>query len=169
MANALGSKSKVVSRAHAEIWMEYGGRFLIHNTKSSSDTLLNHIHLCVTMLVQTRLRIMTSVEYLCIILFPVNLCYVRVCSCPPVCKNQGCAYVRACLIWRLSVLAFPRSDGSFPVTIALVLPIVRPIVPVPAVLILPHLHSPRQCRLSQSRFLPPFLFYLCSSTPGLLS
>lgn len=49
-ANALGSnklafKSKVVSRAHAEIWVEAGGRFLIRDTKSSSGTFLNHVRL----------------------------------------------------------------------------------------------------------------------------
>ncbi|TFY60199.1 hypothetical protein EVJ58_g5303 [Rhodofomes roseus] len=49
-ANALGSnklafKSKVVSRAHAEIWTEAGGRFLIKDTKSSSGTFLNHVRL----------------------------------------------------------------------------------------------------------------------------
>lgn len=49
-ANALGSnklafKSKVVSRAHAEIWAETGGRFFIKDTKSSSGTFLNHVRL----------------------------------------------------------------------------------------------------------------------------
>jgi len=49
-ANALGSnklafKSKVVSRAHAEIWVEAGGKFLIKDTKSSSGTFLNHVRL----------------------------------------------------------------------------------------------------------------------------
>ena len=48
-ANAVGSKlafkSKVVSRAHAEIWVEAGGRFFIRDTKSSSGTFLNHIRL----------------------------------------------------------------------------------------------------------------------------
>ncbi|KAF8625879.1 hypothetical protein AX15_005152 [Amanita polypyramis BW_CC] len=48
--NALGSnklafKSKVVSRAHAEIWAEKGGKFFIRDTKSSSGTFLNHIRL----------------------------------------------------------------------------------------------------------------------------
>ncbi|KAL0959059.1 hypothetical protein HGRIS_014359 [Hohenbuehelia grisea] len=48
--NALGSnklafKSKVVSRAHAEIWVEAGGKFLIKDTKSSSGTFLNHVRL----------------------------------------------------------------------------------------------------------------------------
>ncbi|KAF9459276.1 hypothetical protein BDZ94DRAFT_1172026 [Collybia nuda] len=48
--NALGSnklafKSKVVSRAHAEIWVESGGRFFIKDTKSSSGTFLNHVRL----------------------------------------------------------------------------------------------------------------------------
>lgn len=49
-ANALGSnklafKSKVVSRAHAEIWVETGGKFYIRDTKSSSGTFLNHVRL----------------------------------------------------------------------------------------------------------------------------
>ncbi|KAI0795144.1 hypothetical protein C8Q75DRAFT_530910 [Abortiporus biennis] len=49
-ANALGSnklafKSKVVSRAHAEIWCESGARFFIKDTKSSSGTFLNHVRL----------------------------------------------------------------------------------------------------------------------------
>ncbi|KAI0777592.1 SMAD/FHA domain-containing protein [Trametes elegans] len=49
-ANAMGSnklafKSKVVSRAHAEIWVEAGGRFYIRDTKSSSGTFLNHVRL----------------------------------------------------------------------------------------------------------------------------
>jgi len=48
--NALGSnklafKSKVVSRAHAEIWVENGGRFFVKDTKSSSGTFLNHVRL----------------------------------------------------------------------------------------------------------------------------
>ncbi|TRM59030.1 hypothetical protein BD626DRAFT_409606 [Schizophyllum amplum] len=48
--NALGSnklafKSKVVSRAHAEIWVEGGGKFYIRDTKSSSGTFLNHVRL----------------------------------------------------------------------------------------------------------------------------
>ncbi|RDB16606.1 putative E3 ubiquitin-protein ligase dma1 [Hypsizygus marmoreus] len=48
--NALGSnklafKSKVVSRAHAEIWVETGGKFFIKDTKSSSGTFLNHVRL----------------------------------------------------------------------------------------------------------------------------
>ncbi|THH17931.1 hypothetical protein EW146_g2976 [Bondarzewia mesenterica] len=49
-ANSLGSnklafKSKVVSRAHAEVWCEAGGKFLIKDTKSSSGTFLNHVRL----------------------------------------------------------------------------------------------------------------------------
>ncbi|KDQ53957.1 hypothetical protein JAAARDRAFT_197059 [Jaapia argillacea MUCL 33604] len=49
-ANALGSnklafKSKVVSRSHAEIWVEGGGRWWIKDTKSSSGTFLNHVRL----------------------------------------------------------------------------------------------------------------------------
>ncbi|KIL60360.1 hypothetical protein M378DRAFT_923051 [Amanita muscaria Koide BX008] len=48
--NALGSnklafKSKVVSRAHAEIWVEKAGKFFIKDTKSSSGTFLNHMRL----------------------------------------------------------------------------------------------------------------------------
>lgn len=48
--NALGSnklafRSKVVSRAHAEIWVESGGKFYIKDTKSSSGTFLNHVRL----------------------------------------------------------------------------------------------------------------------------
>lgn len=48
--NALGSnklafRSKVVSRAHAEIWVESNGRFFIKDTKSSSGTFLNHVRL----------------------------------------------------------------------------------------------------------------------------
>lgn len=48
--NALGSnklafKSKVVSRAHAEIWVEAGGKFFIKDSKSSSGTFLNHVRL----------------------------------------------------------------------------------------------------------------------------
>ncbi|GHJ84394.1 hypothetical protein NliqN6_0796 [Naganishia liquefaciens] len=38
-------KSKVVSRAHAEIWCEAGGKFFVRDTKSSSGTFLNHIRL----------------------------------------------------------------------------------------------------------------------------
>jgi len=38
-------KSKVVSRAHAEIWVESGGRFFIKDIKSSSGTFLNHLRL----------------------------------------------------------------------------------------------------------------------------
>ncbi|KAF8066540.1 hypothetical protein FPV67DRAFT_1195020 [Lyophyllum atratum] len=43
--NRLAFKSKVVSRAHAEIWVEAGGRFFIKDTKSSSGTFLNHVRL----------------------------------------------------------------------------------------------------------------------------
>ena len=47
--NALGSnklafRSKVVSRAHAEIWVERG-MFFVKDTKSSSGTFLNHVRL----------------------------------------------------------------------------------------------------------------------------
>lgn len=38
-------KSKVVSRGHAEIWVDEGGKFFIRDTKSSSGTFLNHIRL----------------------------------------------------------------------------------------------------------------------------
>ncbi|PWN38030.1 uncharacterized protein FA14DRAFT_116601, partial [Meira miltonrushii] len=38
-------KSKVVSRGHAEIWSESGGKVFIRDTKSSSGTFLNHIRL----------------------------------------------------------------------------------------------------------------------------
>ncbi|KAH7915498.1 SMAD/FHA domain-containing protein [Hygrophoropsis aurantiaca] len=43
-SNKLAFKSKVVSRAHAEIWSE-GAKFLIKDTKSSSGTFLNHVRL----------------------------------------------------------------------------------------------------------------------------
>lgn len=38
-------RSKVVSRSHAEIWCEPGGKFFIRDTASSSGTFLNHIRL----------------------------------------------------------------------------------------------------------------------------
>ncbi|QRV95257.1 E3 ubiquitin-protein ligase DMA2 [Ceratobasidium sp. AG-Ba] len=38
-------KSKVVSRAHAEVWCVQGGKFLIRDTRSSSGTFLNHTRL----------------------------------------------------------------------------------------------------------------------------
>jgi len=44
-SNKLAFKSKVVSRAHAEIWVDSGGKFLIRDTKSSSGTFLNHTRL----------------------------------------------------------------------------------------------------------------------------
>ena len=44
-SNKLAFKSKVVSRAHAEIWVETGGKFYIKDTKSSSGTFLNHVRL----------------------------------------------------------------------------------------------------------------------------
>lgn len=47
-SNKLAFKSKVVSRAHAEIWCEAGTpqpKFYIKDTKSSSGTFLNHIRL----------------------------------------------------------------------------------------------------------------------------
>lgn len=43
-SNKLAFKSKVVSRAHAEIWFSSGG-FFIKDTKSSSGTFLNHVRL----------------------------------------------------------------------------------------------------------------------------
>ena len=44
-SNKLAFKSKVVSRAHAEIWADIGGKFFIRDTKSSSGTFLNHVRL----------------------------------------------------------------------------------------------------------------------------
>jgi pSer/pThr/pTyr-binding forkhead associated (FHA) protein len=44
-SNKLAFKSKVVSRAHAEIWVDIGGKFYIKDTKSSSGTFLNHVRL----------------------------------------------------------------------------------------------------------------------------
>jgi pSer/pThr/pTyr-binding forkhead associated (FHA) protein len=44
-SNKLAFRSKVVSRAHAEIWVEAGGKFYIRDTKSSSGTFLNHVRL----------------------------------------------------------------------------------------------------------------------------
>jgi pSer/pThr/pTyr-binding forkhead associated (FHA) protein len=44
-SNKLAFKSKVVSRAHAEVWVEAGGKFFIKDTKSSSGTFLNHVRL----------------------------------------------------------------------------------------------------------------------------
>ncbi|KAF9504722.1 hypothetical protein BS47DRAFT_1354824 [Hydnum rufescens UP504] len=38
-------RSKVVSRGHAEIWVETGGKFFLKDTKSSSGTFLNHVRL----------------------------------------------------------------------------------------------------------------------------
>jgi len=43
--NKLAFRSKVVSRAHAEIWVEAGGKFFVKDTKSSSGTFLNHVRL----------------------------------------------------------------------------------------------------------------------------
>lgn len=42
--NKLAFRSKVVSRGHAEIWLE-DATFYIRDTKSSSGTFLNHIRL----------------------------------------------------------------------------------------------------------------------------
>ncbi|KAI0300549.1 hypothetical protein B0F90DRAFT_1723865 [Multifurca ochricompacta] len=44
-SNKLAFKSKVVSRAHAEVWCEAGAKFYIKDTKSSSGTFLNHVRL----------------------------------------------------------------------------------------------------------------------------
>lgn len=44
-SNKLAFKSKVVSRAHAEVWADVGGKFFIKDTKSSSGTFLNHVRL----------------------------------------------------------------------------------------------------------------------------
>lgn len=44
-SSRIAFKSKVVSRGHAEIWCEPGGKFFIRDTKSSSGTFLNHIRL----------------------------------------------------------------------------------------------------------------------------
>ncbi len=38
-------KSKVVSRAHAELWMDNGGSVLVRDTKSASGTFLNRSRL----------------------------------------------------------------------------------------------------------------------------
>ncbi|CAK5276770.1 unnamed protein product [Mycena citricolor] len=47
--NKIAFKSKVVSRAHAEVWVEEGQesgpKFFIRDTKSSSGTFLNHVRL----------------------------------------------------------------------------------------------------------------------------
>ncbi|KIK91713.1 hypothetical protein PAXRUDRAFT_60430, partial [Paxillus rubicundulus Ve08.2h10] len=43
-SNKLAFKSKVVSRSHAEIWLQ-SGKFFIKDTKSSSGTFLNHLRL----------------------------------------------------------------------------------------------------------------------------
>ena len=44
-SNKLAFKSKVVSRAHAEIWCDANGKFWIKDTRSSSGTFLNHTRL----------------------------------------------------------------------------------------------------------------------------
>ncbi|KAG8925329.1 hypothetical protein FRC02_009770 [Tulasnella sp. 418] len=38
-------RSKVVSRAHAELWVEDSGKFFLKDTKSSSGTFINHMRL----------------------------------------------------------------------------------------------------------------------------
>ncbi|KAG1726096.1 SMAD/FHA domain-containing protein, partial [Suillus lakei] len=45
--NKLALKSKVVSRAHAEIWAD-NGKVFIKDAKSSSGTFLNHLQLSPT-------------------------------------------------------------------------------------------------------------------------
>ncbi len=44
-SNKLAFKSKVVSRAHAEIWCDQAGKFWIKDTRSSSGTFLNNSRL----------------------------------------------------------------------------------------------------------------------------
>lgn len=44
-SNKLTFKSKVVSRAHAEIWVESGERVFIKDTKSLGGTFLNQVRL----------------------------------------------------------------------------------------------------------------------------
>ena len=44
-SNNLLFRSKVVSRFHADVWCEPGGKFYIKDTKSSSGTFLNHARL----------------------------------------------------------------------------------------------------------------------------
>jgi pSer/pThr/pTyr-binding forkhead associated (FHA) protein len=46
--NKLGFRSVVVSRVHAEIWVESGGRVFVKDTKSSSGTFLNDVRLSIT-------------------------------------------------------------------------------------------------------------------------
>ncbi|KAI8379217.1 uncharacterized protein BYT42DRAFT_568033 [Radiomyces spectabilis] len=43
--NHISFKSKVVSRAHCELWLENDGKLYLRDTKSSSGTFLNHIRL----------------------------------------------------------------------------------------------------------------------------
>ncbi|KAI8866975.1 SMAD/FHA domain-containing protein, partial [Ramicandelaber brevisporus] len=45
MANRIAFKSKVVSRAHAEVWTDDNSHFYIKDTKSSSGTFLNNVRL----------------------------------------------------------------------------------------------------------------------------
>ena len=47
-SNKLAFRSKVVSRVHAEVWCEPGGRFYIKDTKSTSGTFLNDVRLSAT-------------------------------------------------------------------------------------------------------------------------
>ncbi|KAG8735634.1 hypothetical protein FRC10_010339 [Ceratobasidium sp. 414] len=44
-ATKIAFKSKVVSRAHAEVWCTPGGKFFVRDTQSSSGTFLNHTRL----------------------------------------------------------------------------------------------------------------------------
>ncbi|KDN33488.1 hypothetical protein RSAG8_13424, partial [Rhizoctonia solani AG-8 WAC10335] len=44
-SNKIAFRSKVVSRAHAEIWCAPNGKFMIRDTRSSSGTFLNHTRL----------------------------------------------------------------------------------------------------------------------------
>ncbi|KAF7727212.1 hypothetical protein EC973_007910 [Apophysomyces ossiformis] len=43
--NNMSFKSKVVSRAHCEIWLDSDGKLYLRDTKSSSGTFLNHVRL----------------------------------------------------------------------------------------------------------------------------
>ena len=43
--NFLSFKSELVSRAHAEIWAETGGKFFVKDTQSAAGTFLNHVRL----------------------------------------------------------------------------------------------------------------------------
>lgn len=45
LTGKIAFKSKVVSRGHAELWCEPGGKFYVKDTSSSSGTFLNHMRL----------------------------------------------------------------------------------------------------------------------------